>query len=199
MAELLQNFRAEALKQWADNQRFRLGVVAVGILLLAQVLILFLDFVDAVAMDVASAREDFRERQQIAGQVEWLERKIASTDLRLAQEERLWRAATPGLGAANFQDWLQQSAQKSGLPRVKIRIQGTESVQPQGLEYELRKIEAEIMAVYNAVALEKFLFEIASSGRILRVSQLQASSKAPSRIRMLLTTYVQLSVPGGDA
>ena len=153
--EQLQILRTRVEQELRENQRLGYGAGAIAILMVIYGLSAFFDLVESRYRKALDAGGALAGQVRIAEQVEWRDRVIESRALRGTLESILWTAETPGLAAAGFQDWIQESAKRSGLSRVRIRINNSDESTIVG-NNELRRIQAEVSAEFNAEALEKF-------------------------------------------
>lgn len=105
-----------------DNPRLRWGVaLIVGLFWLYGILLLQEDLDERNRQRIAVAQTNARMQAQ-AAQPEWTTRHIPAKTLTVQLESQLWRAPTPGLAQAAFQDWLNTTLQQAGVAKLQVTV-----------------------------------------------------------------------------
>src|SRR5690606_12939632 len=110
-------------RQWQASQRLRIGVLAIGAILLVWLFLVLQDWRASLAQEYAARTEHLYKMQALAGQDEWIERARSTAEARAALEAELPDAATPGLAQANVQGWVRDLVKAYGEQGVQVQAQ----------------------------------------------------------------------------
>ena len=110
-------------RQWQASQRLRIGVLAIGAILLVWLFLVLQDWRASLAQEYAARTEHLYKMQALAGQDEWIERARSTAEARAALEAELPDAATPGLAQANVQGWVRDLVKVYGEQGVQVQAQ----------------------------------------------------------------------------
>lgn len=122
MSTTLQSALADARRQWAANQRLRIGIIAIAAIVVLYLFLVLRDWRESLAAEYAARTEHLYKMQALAGQDEWLERARAMGEVRRALEAELPDAATPGLAQANVQGWARDVVSAYGDEDVTVQV-----------------------------------------------------------------------------
>ena len=112
----------QMLSQLRSNPRLRWGLWAIAAILWLYGILLLRDAMQEGAGQYESALKRAAALQAKGGEKAWLERAEQARLLRVELEARLWRATTPGLAQAGFQDWLNLALLQTGVGRPAITL-----------------------------------------------------------------------------
>ena len=115
----------QLLSQIRGNPRLRWGIWAIAAILWLYGVLLLRDALREGSNQYESAVKRAAVLQAKGGEQAWLERAEQARLLRVELEGRLWRAATPGLAQASFQDWLNLALLQTGIGRPAITLAAT--------------------------------------------------------------------------
>lgn len=194
---MLNNF----LTQLRENPRLRWGVVLIigtcwlyGILLLR-------DAVQEEARIHRTASLALARLQTQATQTEWLARVTPAKALAVQLESKLWRAATPGLAQAAFQDALNAITLKAAATRPQVNVVVIDNAPPDPanpqpetsslVPTDLWKVKANMSFDFAAPSLLELLRQIESHDRQFVIGKLSLSRAPPNRVDMELYGYFQ--------
>jgi hypothetical protein len=107
------------LDQVRANPRLQAGIGAIGLLLVAWIVLVLGDLRQAQIARLEQARARYIQVKQLSGQDVWLQRAAEAAKLADALEAEIPQAASGGLAQAQFQGWLKTIADSQGTP---IRI-----------------------------------------------------------------------------
>lgn len=187
------------LAEMKANPRLRWGVWAiVGIVWLYGVL----ELRDASQRQTEAYRAASRklvQAQTIATQGEWPARLEQVNIARLELESRLWKAGTPGLAQATFNDWLAQLALQSSLARSQIAVSAQEDG-PSGREAGdkgsgavpgLWKVSARLSFDFAPPGFHRLMAQLATRDQRVVIESLTIRGVPNPRAEMLLVAYFQ--------
>ena len=103
------------IRQVRENPRLRLGLYAVGIILLWYVILALGAQAHAVHAQYFSAAEKYASVLRVASQKQWPQRERRARASLVQWQSLLWQANSPGLAQAEFQQWLIGLVPKSGV------------------------------------------------------------------------------------
>ena len=112
----------QLLSQLRENPRLRWGLWSIAAILWLYGILLMRDALQENTVQYESALKRAVALQAKGGEKAWLERAEQARLLRVELDGRLWRAATPGLAQAAFQDWLNQSLLQAAIARPAITL-----------------------------------------------------------------------------
>lgn len=110
------------LSQLRANPRLRWGLWTIAAILWLYGILLLRDIMQESADQYESALGRVAALQAKGAEKAWLERSEQARLLRVELEARLWRAATPGLAQAGFQDSLNLALLQAGVGRPAITL-----------------------------------------------------------------------------
>lgn len=110
------------LSQLRANPRLRWGLWTIAAILWLYGILLLRDIMQESADQYESALGRVAALQAKGAENAWLERSEQARLLRVELEARLWRAATPGLAQAGFQDSLNLALLQAGVGRPAITL-----------------------------------------------------------------------------
>ena len=122
MSTQLESALADIRRQWAANPRLRMGVVVIGLILVAWVFLVLRDWRASLAAEYAARTEHLYKMRALAGQDEWIDRARSMAEVRGALEAELPEAATPGLAQANVQGWVRDVVAAYGEQDVTVQV-----------------------------------------------------------------------------
>lgn len=194
--ELLRLVRTGADKWLRDNLASRRSrfFVAVLVFLIAASGLTVLTSTDAGVLQSLKVQQiQLARLQQLGGSDVW-QRSRTETDLaRVHAEGRLWEAETGGLAQANFQTWITDTANRTGIGPIDVRISINNSANN---PLKLRQLSAQIHGRFDAAALFKFAHAIAAQDHLLVVDRLEVQTVPAPYFEMLLETFLR---PDGNA
>ena len=128
MSAQLQVALADIRRQWAANRRLRIGVAAIGLIVVAYLFLVLQDWRSALSAEYATRTEHLYKMQALAGQDEWIDRAETMAGVRRALEAELPDAATPGLAQANVQGWVRDIVAAYGDDDVTVQVRDAMAV-----------------------------------------------------------------------
>ncbi len=174
-----------ALKEWHANQRLRLGVWAVLILLLGNVITHVWSWQDEQQANYQQMAQRLSKMQGLVGQTIWQERAVSAQALLEAQKKRIWVTQSASLARADIQAWLQQTTVMSNVIKPQIQVLPlTRSDVPGVLE-----LHASIKGSYTPSSLASLLTMLESSQRMVVVTFLDAVNRRNQSFRLELVMY----------
>ena len=157
-------------RELAENPRLRLGLLAVGIILIISGLLWVGEQRDAVAAELA--REQARQARLMALSESdvWRQRQAElDTDAtRLARQ--FWRARSEGQAQAEFQAWLSEQALRHDIQRLSVNVVGAAPVADTP---ELWQVALSINGRLDGDALAALLQDLATEERLVTVRHLR--------------------------
>lgn len=179
-----------------DNPRLRWGAwIIIAILWFYGVLELR-DVAAAKRESLQATSKQLARMQALGAERDWPSRRAAAQALRRELEGRLWQAGTVGLAQAAFQDWLTQTAQKSGLARPVIAVAAQEETA--GGRVQLWKATAQMRFDFEPTSFYRFTAQLASEQRGAFVESL-AIRGTPARAEVVVVAFFQRPVQGSAA
>lgn len=117
---------ADLRRQWAENPRLRLGVLAIGVILGIWLVLVMADWHASLSREYANRTTHLYKMKALAGQEEWLQRAPLAARGRAALEAGIPTVETIGLAQAQAQGWLREATAGMG---DSIQVQAGEPVE----------------------------------------------------------------------
>lgn len=194
------------LQQLRDNPRLRWGVaLIIGIFWLYAILLLRESLQQQEQQHRATAQAITRLRAQLA-QPEWTARVMPAKIMAVQLEGLLWQAPTSGLAQAAFQDWLNSTMAKAGVPRPLITVTVIDeavasepnqnrdsgaSTSANSTPENLWKIKAKLGFDFSPASLLDFLNRIETHDKQIIVATLSVRKEPTAHVEMELLGYFQ--------
>jgi hypothetical protein len=146
------------------------------------------------ARDAGIAQELHEKQRQLArieqlGQSDlWHQRRVETDLPRVQAEARLWEAETDGLAQANFQSWILEQANKTGIRVGDIRTSINATANN---PLKLRLLTAQLGGRFDADSFFKLLQAIAGYDRIVVIDRLEIQAAPVPHFEMVLGTFLR--------
>jgi hypothetical protein len=195
---MLNNF----LIQLRENARLRWGVaLIIGTCWLYCILLIHEALQTGTRLHRSASQSLVRTRAQMT-QTEWLARVAPAKTLAVQLESRLWRAATPGLAQAAFQDTLKAATLKAAVARPQVNVtlveeppaeapNPTSNASAPSTPPDLWKVKAMVSFEFSAPGVLDVLRQIEGHDRQIVVAALSFSQSPLSRVELELYAYFQ--------
>jgi hypothetical protein len=154
------------------DDRARFGLVLVGVLAGIFALSELTSANGQARQSLDAAQRQLAVRKGALEHREWASMAAEADALVASTEERFWRAATPGIAAAQVQGALEAAARNAGLRDVRVRVVETGSVEQLMPGPEIRLFEAEVTARDRGGAFAPFIEAAAGANGELRAVRL---------------------------
>ncbi len=195
---MLNNF----LIQLRENTRLRWGVALIVGTCWLYGLLLIQEALQAEARLHRSANLSLARTRAQLTQTEWLARVAPAKTLAVQLESRLWRAATPGLAQAAFQDTLKAATLKAAVARPQVNVtlvdepaaespNPTSNASDHSTPPDLWKVKAKVSFDFTAPGMLDVLRQIEGHDRQIVVAALNFTQAAPTRVDLELYAYFQ--------
>jgi hypothetical protein len=170
------------------DRRSRLLLVTLGLVLATGGLTVLDVRNSEISRDLIERHRQLARLEQL-GQTDLWQQRRAETDLaRVQAEVRLWDAETDGLAQANFQSWIQEQANQSGIRLGDIRT----SVNPAGNNpLKLRQLSAQLSGRFEADGFFKLLQAIAAHDRLVVIERLDIQAAPVPHFEMVLGAFLR--------
>lgn len=185
------NVLQQLLGQLTEQPRLRWGLwLILGILWLNLDLTLQELTTDRAARYQNTERELARTKV-LAAQSEWLERVEAARLARIAVEETLWQAGTPGLAQAQFQDWLNRQLTAAGVTRLSMdaSIYTPRQESSATMPDDLWRVMVKTQFDFTPQTLTEALRRLAVNNQRIVVDSLVVRQQPTPRVEMQLSAY----------
>ena len=180
------------LSKWLrDNLatfRSRLLLVALAFTLAAGGLTV-LDGIDTkMQRTLAEGQAQLGAIEHLSDSDTWRQRRTETDLLRVQAEGRLWEAESDGLAQANFQAWILDQANHTGMGQLDIRTSINSNTNN---PLKLRQLTAQLTGRFEANGLFALLRSIASYDGLLVVNRLEVQTAPFPHFEMLLGTFLR--------
>lgn len=184
----------EVRQQWQDNRRLRVACGLALLVVLVQIVLVLGDRRDTL---IAQYRNDARllQRLQEAGrEAAWPQRAEEARTARLALEETLPVARTPGEAQAEWLARLAAMANAAGLAQPRVRTEPAVEVEGRP---DLWQVVARLDAGFNATSLAQFL-RAAAGVPALRIERIEARDGAQNQLQVVAVTVFRHVPPTNE-
>lgn len=182
------NARSGVGTEIKSNRLVRLGLIAAGVILWANVTILLFDKTGDLESRISSLAEERRRYEAVARDPQWPQRQAASEALAERALQRLWPAESEAIARADFQEWVLRMARESGLGRPTVRVERSVVTKgPPGSE----PIAAQLSADFAPEALIEFLKRISTGPRVTIVTSLRVQKSPVPRVDTVITAFTR--------
>jgi hypothetical protein len=182
------NARSGVGTEIKSSRLVRLGLIAAGVILWANVTILLFDKTGDLEARISSLAEERRRYEAVARDPQWPQRQAASEALADRALQRLWPAESEAIARADFQEWVLRMARESGLGRPTVRVERSVVTKgPPGSE----PIAAQLSADFTPEALIEFLKRISTGPRVTIVTTLRVQKSPVPRVDTVITAFTR--------
>ncbi len=178
---------AGLIRQMRENPRLRLGIYAVGIILLWYIILALGSRVQTIHTQYISTAEAYARVLRVAAQNQWPRRERQARSSRVQWRSLLWRANSPGLAQAEFQQWLIHLSPQSGT-RPGVQAQTSPAVAVPG-QPGLWVVTGKLQAKFSTETLVDLLKKIESHRPLVQVTGLELRPGILDRLRIDLRVY----------
>lgn len=154
----------------ATNPRLRLGLVAVGIILIVSGLLWLGEQRNMAAAELAREQARHARLVSLADSDVWQQRRNDLASDRDRFVERFWRAPSQGQAQAEFQAWLMEQAGDYEFERLNISLVG---MGPVAGAPEIWQVAMRLRARLDGDALAGLLEDLASHHQLVTVRSLR--------------------------
>ncbi len=185
------------VRQVRENPRLRLGLYAVGIILLWYVILALGSQARAVHTQYFSAAEQYAGVLRVASQKQWPQRERRARVSLVHWQSLLWQANSPGLAQAEFQQWLIGLVPKSGAGSG-IRAETRPAVAVPG-QPGLWMVTGKVQAKFATQTLIDLLRQIQTHRPLVQITGLELRPGSLNRLRIELRAYFSATPAPGSA
>ena len=176
----------ELLTEFKSNQRFRVLVWAVVVILLIYFSLLLRDIQTELESDFLQVHKRVQEISSVSAQKSWLKNADESSTLKMRAESEFWSSRSEGLAQATFQTWLDQQLEGFHTKNTRIRMLPVERKED---ALNLWKVSARIQADSDPSQMQRFLFRIESLDKITIVDTLKVYNDRRKAFDMVVTAW----------
>jgi hypothetical protein len=148
-----------------------------------------------VLAELAQTQRQLAARQATLGQADWASLAGEAEALSKAAEARFWRAATPGIAAAQLQGALEAAAREAGLDEPRVRVIESGRLEAGAPDMDIRLFEAELTARDTGGAFAPLIEAAAGAQGDLRAIRLDWDG-ANRRFTLVLLAPVLIEAGG---
>lgn len=177
--------------EWRDNPRLRVGVLVVGLILAAWLVLALGDRKVALAGAYADDVVHLRKMQALSGQTVWIERAAAAKRLEEALAVQIPDARTAGLAQAAFQTQLGAMTQKfAGAVKVQVSPANSDTGKA-----GIWRVPATLDGELGMVQIEQFVAELESRPNLITIERLSITNRDKVRFSATVQAYYRVPTP----
>mgnify|MGYP006433412459 CR=1 FL=1 len=168
-------------REFSENPRLRLSLVAVAVILIVSGLLWLGDQRDVAAAELAREQARHARLVDLSESDLWQQRlaELEADRARLAQ--RFWRAPSEGQAQAEFQAWLTEHAMRHEIQRLDVSVVGIGAVAGTP---ELAQVAIRINGRLDGNALAGLLEDLSTEQRLVTVRSLRVQGARRQRFEL---------------
>jgi len=182
------SLRQNILREWRANLRLRWGVGAIALILAGYALLLLQEQRAVYRKDFSRLQARLSRMQLLAAHPEWRELAQEFRARRIAWEERLWRADSPGMAHATVEAWLVAQTRKAKLDKLRVQVAQAVRLEGEGLD-DLWQVGASLQGSADMAGILRLLHILESDARLHRIDRLDIDGP-PDRPRLSINLRV---------
>lgn len=159
------------LSQLSGNARLRMGLLSIVGILWVYGLLLMADQADAWRVSSKGLREELSRVLPLSKERGWPERADDARQQLTAIRGMLWAESDLGLVEAKFQDWLRNTALKTGLSVRELSVTRSTPATTLASGDVPQGVKARLLADFNRLSLLGFLVEVGRSERVIVIER----------------------------
>ena len=177
------------LEDVRENPRLRMGLwVVLGIASFYLVLLVS-DRREATRAESRQLAERIARLERAAEQGDWQIRAENARARLISMEQGFWNSSSRGLAQAEFESWLLQQAEQSGLGRAKAT---TDSPVSAGDTSGLWTVTTQLDVEFEPRPLYRFLRSVEGHDKLVVVSRLAVGERGSDRASLTLSGYYRI-------